>query len=102
MINDTALVINLIANLVTLVSMLMFYIYLFGDQNKVVAKWNFVSHWTLRMGMLGMIAGTFFNCLTLSTPFWSEIILNIGLALLMAWAFLFHRKLFKNQSASVK
>lgn len=100
MIENTSLIVNLVANLVTLVCMTMFYIYLFGDHNKMVAKWSFVSHWTLRMGIIGMIAGTFFNTLTLSTPDWSEITLNCGLALLMFWALLFHRKMFLNSSTT--
>lgn len=94
MIDNSAIIVNLVANVVTLVCMTMFYIYLFGDHNKMVAKWNFISHWTLRFGIIGMICGTFFNTLTLSTPSWSEIVLNVGLALLMLWALLFHRKIF--------
>jgi len=100
MIDNLPLLINLVANVVTLVCMTMFYIYLFGDHNKIVAKWSFVSHWSLRLGIIAMIAGTFFNTMTLSTPDWSEIVLNGGMGLLMLWALLFHRKMFINNTAS--
>ena len=99
MMYQTEIIVNLVANITTLVCLVLFYIYLFGDNSKAVAKWSFIGHWSLRCGMLFMIGGTFFNTLTLSTPSWSEILLNFGLALLMVWVVLFHRNLFKSKSA---
>lgn len=98
MIHQTEILVNLVANITTLVCLVLFYIYLFGDHTKSVARWTFIRHWSLRGGMLFMIGGTFFNTLTLSTPDWSEIMLNFGLALLMIWVVLFHRNLFRNKS----
>ncbi len=100
MMYKTELLINVISNITTLVCLVLFYIYLFGDHTKSIAKWSFISHWSLRAGMLFMIGGTFFNTLTLSTPSWSEILLNLGLALLMVWVVLFHRNLFTKNATT--
>ena len=94
MIDNSAILVNLFANITTFVCLVLFYIYIFGDSNKVVARWDFISHWSLRLGMMLMIGGTFFNTLTLSTPSWSEILLNLGLGIVMVWVVLFHRNLF--------
>lgn len=98
MMYPTEILVNLLANIITLVCLVLFYIYLFGDHTKAIANWTFIRHWSLRGGMLFMIGGTFFNTLTLSTPSWSEIILNVGLALLMIWVVLFHRNIFREKA----
>ena len=89
-------ILNLIANIILCISMVLFYLYLYGDvKNKhIMNKWTMIQHWSLRVGLLGIIAGSFFNILTLSTPPITEVVLNIGLALTFFWAYKFHKFLF--------
>lgn len=89
--------INLAANLVMGFSITMFYLYIFCDDSKIVHKWSFINHWILKTGLIVMIIGTLFNVLTFDTPSLSQISMNIGLALVFIWAYLFHRKLFKTK-----
>jgi len=72
----------------------LFYIVLYGDSNTVVYKWPMVQHWTLKIGMAGIIAGSIFNAVSWSQVGWSGAILNIGLAMVFNWAYLYHKKLF--------
>ena len=89
-----AIVINEVANFLMCVSVTMFYVYLYGDKSKVVHRWSFVGHWTLKLGLIGIIIGSALNVLTLSDPPLTEVVLNVGLALTFVWAYLFHRKMF--------
>jgi hypothetical protein len=89
--------VNLIANLILGFSITMFYLYLFTDNSKIIHRWTFINHWILKTGLIVMIIGTLFNVLTFDTPSLSQIGMNIGLALVFVWAYLFHRKLFKTK-----
>lgn len=89
-----AILINEVANFLMCVSVTMFYVYLYGDKSKVVHRWSFVGHWTLKLGLIGIIIGSALNVLTLSDPPLTEVVLNAGLALTFVWAYLFHRKMF--------
>lgn len=88
---------NLLSNILLGYSLTMFYLYLFADNSKIVHKWSFVGHWTLKLGLIMMIIGTLFNVLSLDTPSISQITMNVGLSITFVWAYLFHRKLFKNK-----
>ena len=89
--------INEVSNLVMCVSVIMMYVYLYGDKTKVVHKWSFVGHWTLKLGLIGIILGSVLNVLTLSDPPLTEVVLNVGLAMTFVWAYLFHRKMFNER-----
>ena len=91
--------INFVSNIIMFVSMVLFYIYLFGDygNKKILQKWSLISHWTLRSGLIGVMTGSLFNVLTYSTPPWTEVVLNAGLALTFFWAYLFHKQMFDKQ-----
>ena len=92
-----AVAINEASNLVMCVSVIMMYVYLYGDKTKVVHKWSFVGHWTLKLGLIGIICGSALNVLTLSDPPMTEVVLNVGLAMTFVWAYLFHRKMFNER-----
>lgn len=89
--------INLASNILLSYSLIMFYLYLFGDNDKIVHRWRFVGHWTLRLGIIIMIIGTLFNILTFDAPSLSQLSLNIGLSMTFFWAYLFHKKLFESK-----
>ena len=74
-------IINLISNIVLSYSLIMFYIYLFGDNNKIVHKWKFIGHWSLKLGLIIIIVGTIFNILTFDCPSLSQLCLNVGIAI---------------------
>jgi len=53
-----------------------------------------VQHWTLKLGLVGIITGSVFNALAWKQVGWSGALLNVGLALVFNWAYLYHKKLF--------
>lgn len=90
-------IINIIANLIIGISVTIFYIYIYGDESKVVHKWNFAQHFALKFGLIGIICGAFINTITIVNSAFSEVALNVGFAMVFTWAAIFHRKLFKNE-----
>lgn len=91
---------NFICNIILCYSLVMFYLYVYGDGGKVVHKWKFVGHWSLKAGFIWMIIGTAFNLLTVDIPSFSQFVLNVGLTFVFLWAYLFHRKLFKSKKTT--
>ena len=89
-----SLTINIVANMIMLISVVMFYLYLYGDNSKVVHRWNFVGHWSLKLGLIGIAVGNMYNVLSLCNPPTSELVLNVGLAIVFLWAYMFHKKMF--------
>lgn len=77
----------------------LFYIILYGDSNQMVHRWNMVQHWSLKVGLVGIICGSMFNALSWNHVHWSSAMLNAGLAMVFHWAYMYHRKLFIHQSA---
>lgn len=90
-------IIDLIASLVLGFCLTMFYIYLYGDNEKVVHKWSFVGHWSLRVGFIYMILGVILKVWTMDSVTFSQCLFDIGITLVFLWAYLFHRQLFKNK-----
>lgn len=93
----TIKIINLLANLILSYSLIMFYLYLYGDNDKIVHRWSFIGHWTLKLGIITMITGTIFNMLTFNKPSLSQLCLNVGLAITFVWVYLFHKELFEKR-----
>lgn len=91
------LIINVLSNFTLFYSSLMFYIYLFGDDEKAIAKWHITKVFLLRVGIVSIVCGSFFNAVTLSNPELPAVLLNLGLALLFLWAYDFHKKIFKSK-----
>ena len=87
-------VINLIANIILCLGGAGFYLAIFGRPSSIVHKWPVLRHWALRLGLAAFFSGTLSNILTVYTPHISQIILNVGLALVFGWAVLFHYKYF--------
>lgn len=87
-------VINLIANIVLCLGGAGFYLAIFTRESSIVNRWPVLRHWALRLGLAAFFTGTLFNILTFYTPEITQIILNIGLALVFGWAVLFHYRYF--------
>lgn len=88
------LIINLIANTILCIGGTAFYLAIFTRESSIVHKWPVLRHWALRLGLLSFMSGTLLNVLTLNQSNPTQVILNVGLALVFGWAVLFHYKYF--------
>jgi len=89
-------ILNLIANIILTLSGMIFLLQLYGRESSVVHKWNFISHWSLKIGLSAFVAGSFLNVLTHSNPSFTQTISNLGLAAIFSWAVMFHQKIFSS------
>jgi hypothetical protein len=92
-------IVNAIASGILTAGVSAFMIMLYRSDG-VVRRWPMTGSILLRISLSLTASGALFNCLTLSTPPISEIILNCGLAGVFAWATIFHAKLLKHGSNS--
>lgn len=92
-------IINALANIILAISVCFFMIFVFG-RSSMMLKVSFVERFTIKVGLALTSAGALFNFMTLSNPQSSEVLLNIGLAIIFCWGAIFHFKYFvkpKNQ-----
>ena len=87
---------NLTANIVLTASVSIFTIFLYRSDG-VVRRWPIIGSYLLRLSLVAIAVGGLGNCLTLSTPPHTEVLLNIGTAGLFAWAAWFHHNLLKDE-----
>jgi len=87
---------NLIANIVLTASVAIFIVIIYRSDS-AVRKWPLVGSYLLRLSLVAIAVGGLGNCLTLSTPPHTEVILNAGTATLFAWAAWFHHNLLKDE-----
>jgi len=59
-------------------------------------KLHFLERNLIKVGLAATAAGSLLNFLTLYTPNATDIILNIGLAIIFSWGVWFHFKYFVN------
>jgi hypothetical protein len=90
------IVINLIANIILTASGMIFFLLLYGRESSIVHKWNFVSHWSLKIGLAAFVAGSYLNTLKFNNAPPSQVLMNVGLACIFSWAVIFHYKIFSN------
>jgi hypothetical protein len=87
-------VVNVIASGILTAGVSAFMILLYRSDG-VVRRWPLTGSIILRASLTATAAGALFNCLTMSTPQFSEIMMNCGLAGIFSWAVYFHTKLIK-------
>lgn len=87
---------NLFANIVLTLSVVAFIVLLYNSKG-IVHKWPLIGSYLLRISLVLVAVGGLGNCLILSTPPSSEIILNLGMAGLFSWAAWFHNNLLKGR-----
>jgi hypothetical protein len=87
---------NLLANIVLTASVSIFIVILYRSDS-IVRKWPMVGSYLLRVSLVAIAVGGLGNCLTLSTPPHTEVLLNMGMAGLFAWAAWFHYNLLKDE-----
>ena len=85
--------INAFCNVVICLSVSAFMVFVFGRLD-VTAKFGIVQKWIVKLGLALVSAGALFNFITLSKPPFTEILMNIGLAVLFLWAAVFHYTYF--------
>lgn len=62
------------------------------QQSKHIQKMHYLMSGWIRISLIAVASGGLFNILTLSTPHWSEILLNVGIGLLFTWAVAWHKE----------
>lgn len=82
--------VNLVSSTMIAISVTGFMLLLQHEESPV-QKMNFFMRSWIRLSLIAVAAGGLFNVISLSTPHWSEILLNFGLGLLFSWAFYWHR-----------
>lgn len=86
--------INAIANLTISLSMVFFMIFVFGSNNKKINAMPKYESIPVKVGLSLISCGSLLSFLTLSNPQETEVVMNVGLALVFLWAALFHYKYF--------
>lgn len=89
-----ATLLNAVASGIIAVSITGFIAMLQAEGNPI-SRMPFVVRGWIKVSLAVVAAGALMNVLSLSTPAWSEIVLNIGLAGLFSWAFFWHRMRWK-------
>ena len=92
-------IVNAVASAILTAGVSAFMVMLYRSDG-VVRRWPMTGSIVLRLSLTLTASGALFNCLTLSTPPPSEVMLNCGLAGVFAWAAAFHAKLLKHGSTS--
>lgn len=87
------IIINAIANIIITFSVAMFMIFIFG-RSSMMERIHWLERTVIKIGLALLSAGSLFNFLTLPHPQKSEVILNIGLAIVFGWGAYFHFKYF--------
>ncbi len=82
--------VNLVSSTLIAISVTGFMFLIQHDESPI-QKMNFFMKSWIRVSLACMAGGGLFNVITLSTPHWSEIVLNCGIGLLFTWAFYWHR-----------
>lgn len=89
--------INAIANVLITLGGLAFYVMLFtkiGDGVKQIDRFSKVSYYAIKVSLALVVAGAFMNVLFLTTPPFTEVVMNCGLGGIFMWAALWHGKKF--------
>jgi hypothetical protein len=89
-----ATLLNAVASGIIAVSITGFIAMLQAEGNPIT-RMPFVVRGWIKISLAVVAAGALMNVLSLSTPAWSEIVLNMGLAGLFSWAFFWHRMRWK-------
>jgi len=98
---EILMLINAFCNVVIFLSVSAFIVFVFGRLN-LTQKFGIVQKWIVKSGLALVAAGSLFNFVTLSEPPFTEILLNIGLAILFLWAAVFNYTHFVNKDNKKK
>jgi len=85
--------INAMANAIVCLGGLAFYVMLFtkiGDGVKQIDRFGKTSYYTIKTALALVISGALLNLLLLTTPPFTEVVMNVGFGLIFAWAAVWH------------
>lgn len=89
-------ILNLVANGVLTAGISGFYILLYRNDS-VVRRWPMTGSWLLKISLVTTAVSSLGNCISMSNPeSKTEVIMNVGLAGIFAWAVMFHVELLKH------
>lgn len=74
--------INMIASLVAFITSFTLIVRLFTDGSCIVYKWHFWERETLRLGLIFIALGSFWNFFAKEITPTNEVVLNIGIAII--------------------
>jgi hypothetical protein len=86
---------NLLANTVMALSAGAFYLMIFSNAApgfNAAKHFRQRSYWTVRIGLSFFVAGSLFAVLTVPPATLSQVVRNAGVAILFAWAAVYHAK----------
>jgi hypothetical protein len=112
-------IVNIFANATIGISLAAFYILLYGNHDSIVHKWPIVQHWSIKIGLVTAAVCSIWNAMNVivrkimprdpgsdiidfTVVPTGEIIMNVGLAIIFAWAVYFHKYHFLEAMAKVK
>jgi len=72
----------------------MFYIYVFGKENRRLKSLSNLEMLALQVGLILISVGGFYEALIFDYPPDYQILFNVGLAFVLTWAAIFHYKTF--------
>ena len=84
---------NAMANALICLGGLAFYVMLFtkiGDGVKQIDRFGKASYYLIKTALALVITGALLNLLLLTTPPFSEVVMNVGFGLIFAWAAVWH------------
>ena len=84
---------NAMANALICLGGLAFYVMLFtkiGDGVKQIDHFGKASYYLIKTALALEITGALLNLLLLTTPPFSEVVMNVGFGLIFAWAAVWH------------
>lgn len=97
---DPLLIANGLSNFVISLSLTLFFLMIYGNEDGIVQKWNPINHWLLKLSLVGLICISAWNTvvnfgllsvvLYTPTPI-GEVIMHVALAGLFVWMFWFHK-----------
>ena len=94
-------IINAIANCTTAISAVGLLIHIFGDPSNSIWD-NKIKAWLAKVGLTIATCGAVSNVLTLSTPVYTEILLNVGMSLTFFWLSWWQFEQFKYKMNELK
>ena len=94
-------IINAIANCTTAISAIGLLVHIFGDPTNSIWD-NKIKAWLAKVGLTTAICGAVSNVLTLSTPVYTEILLNCGMSLTFFWLSWWQFEQFKEKTEFFK
>jgi hypothetical protein len=89
-----ATLVNAVASGIIAVSITGFIAMLQAEHSPLSSMTLHLRLW-IKLSLAMVASGALMNVLSLSTPLHSEIVLNVGLAGLFSWAFVWHRMRWK-------